>query len=283
MEEKNPKVIENDEGCRTISCMVAFNPKGELLVDTPAKYQAVSNPKRLIGRRFDDPEMKMEMKKRQATKDPGRLSGLDVQKIIDESIAAAFSYGMNDKKRSCCCFHLGGGTFDISILKISNGSFEVKTTNSNTSLGGVAEMIFDNALIQFSIEDFCSKEGCGLSNHMALQRLREAAEIAKNELSSKYEARIKLLSVSTYKEKERHLMVNHLINRTRDLCYNCVNDAGFSYEDVNEVFLVGGKTCVRMMQKAVKEMFGKILRKGVMNPDEAFAIFGVKSLPNKRN
>nr|CAD1844492.1 unnamed protein product [Ananas comosus var. bracteatus] len=223
MEGKNPKVIENSEGSRTTPSVVAFTPKGELLVGTPAKRQAVTNPantffgtKRLIGRRFDDPLVQKEMKMvpykivkapngdawvettdgssspqaKSATKDAGRIAGLDVQRIINEPTAAALSYGMNNKEGLIAVFDLGGGTFDISILEISNGVFEVKATNGDTFLGGED---FDNVLVEYLVNEFKRTEGIDLSkDRLALQRLREAAEKAKIELSSTTQTEINL-------------------------------------------------------------------------------------------
>uniref|UniRef100_A0A804JJA8 Uncharacterized protein n=1 Tax=Musa acuminata subsp. malaccensis TaxID=214687 RepID=A0A804JJA8_MUSAM len=193
MDGKSPKVIENAEGARTTPSIVAFNTKGELLVGTPAKRQAVTNPtntlfgtKRLIGRRFDDPQTQKELTmigafvltkmketaeaylgksvskavitvpayfndaQRQATKDAGRIAGLEVLRIINEPTAAALSYGMNNKEGLIAVFDLGGGTFDVSILEISNGVFEVKATNGDTFLGGED---FDNALLDYLVTE----------------------------------------------------------------------------------------------------------------------------------
>ncbi|KAK8617596.1 hypothetical protein V6N13_080506 [Hibiscus sabdariffa] len=293
MEGKNPKVIENSEGARTTPSVVAFNQKGELLVGTPAKRQAVTNPtntvfgtKRLIGRRYDDPQTTKEMAmvpfkivkapngdawveangqqyspsqigafiltkmketaeaylgksvsnavitvpayfndaQRQATKDAGRIAGLDVQRIINEPTAAALSYGMNNKEGLIAVFDLGGGTFDISILEISNGVFEVKATNGDTFLGGED---FDNALLDFLVSEFKKTEGIDLSkDRLALQRLREAAEKAKIELSSTSQTEINLPFITADASGAKHLnitltrskfesLVNHLIERTK--------------------------------------------------------------------
>ncbi|XP_008237044.1 PREDICTED: LOW QUALITY PROTEIN: heat shock 70 kDa protein, mitochondrial [Prunus mume] len=330
MEGKNPKVIENSEGARTTPSVVAFNQKGELLVGTPAKRQAVTNPtntvfgtKRLIGRRFDDPQTQKEMKmvpykivkapngdawvevngqqyspsqigafvltkmketfndaQRQATKDAGRIAGLDVQRIINEPTAAALSYGMNNKEGLIAVFDLGGGTFDVSILEISNGVFEVKATNGDTFLGGED---FDNALLDFLVSEFKRTEGIDLAkDRLALQRLREAAEKAKIELSSTSQTEINLPFITADASGAKHLnitltrskfesLVNHLIERTKAPCKNCLKDANTSIKDVDEVLLVGGMTRVPKVQEVVTQIFGKSPSKGV-NPDEAVAM-----------
>ncbi|CAA2953310.1 heat shock 70 kDa, mitochondrial-like [Olea europaea subsp. europaea] len=346
---QNPKVIENAEGARTTPSVVAFNQKGELLVGTPAKRQAVTNPtntlfgtKRLIGRRFDDPQTQKEMKmvpfkivrasngdawveangqqyspsqigafvltkmketaeaylgksvnkavvtvpayfndaQRQATKDAGRIAGLDVQRIINEPTAAALSYGMNNKEGLVAVFDLGGGTFDISILEISNGVFEVKATNGDTFLGGED---FDNTLLEFLVSEFKRTEGIDLAkDKLALQRLREAAEKAKIELSSTSQTEINLPFITADASGAKHLnitltrskfeaLVNNLIERTKAPCRNCLKDAGISTKEVDEVLLVGGMTRVPKVQEIVSEIFGKSPSKGV-NPDEAVAM-----------
>ncbi|KAH0895570.1 hypothetical protein HID58_045138 [Brassica napus] len=305
MEGKNPKVIENAEGARTTPSVVAFNPKGELLVGTPAKRQAVTNPtntlfgtKRLIGRKFDDPQTQKEMKmvpykivrapngdawveangqqyspsqvgafvltkmketaeaylgksvkkavvtvpayfndaQRQATKDAGRIAGLDVERIINEPTAAALSY--ED---------------------------------------------FDNALLDFLVNEFKTSEGIDLAkDRLALQRLREAAEKAKIELSSTSQTEINLPFITADASGAKHFnitltrskfetLVNNLIERTRDPCKNCLKDAGISAKEVDEVLLVGGMTRVPKVQSVVAEIFGKTPSKGV-NPDEAVAM-----------
>ncbi|MCD9637915.1 Heat shock protein 68 [Datura stramonium] len=217
---------------------------------------------------------------RQATKDAGRIAGLDVQRIINEPTAAALSYGMNNKEGLVAVFDLGGGTFDVSILEISNGVFEVKATNGDTFLGGED---FDNALLEFLVSEFKRTEGIDLSkDRLALQRLREAAEKAKIELSSTSQTDINLPFITADASGAKHLnitltrskfetLVNHLIERTRNPCKNCLKDAGVSLKDVDEVLLVGGMTRVPKVQEIVSEIFGKSPSKGV-NPDEAVAM-----------
>lgn len=349
MEGKSPRVIENAEGARTTPSVVAFNQKGELLVGTPAKRQAVTNPtntlfgtKRLIGRRFDDQQTQKEMKmvpykivkapsgdawvemngqqyspsqigafvltkmketaesylgktvskavitvpayfndaQRQATKDAGKIAGLDVLRIINEPTAAALSYGMNDKEGVIAVFDLGGGTFDVSILEISGGVFEVKATNGDTFLGGED---FDSALLDYLVSEFKRTENIDLTkDKLAIQRLREAAEKAKVELSSTNQTEINLPFITADASGAKHFnitltrskfeaLVGHLIERTRIPCKNCLKDAGITVKEVDEVLLVGGMSRVPKVQQIVNEIFGKAPSKGV-NPDEAVAM-----------
>ncbi|OMO56331.1 Chaperone DnaK [Corchorus capsularis] len=349
MEGKNARVIENAEGARTTPSIIAFNQQGELIAGTPAKRQALTNPtntffgtKRLIGRRFDDPQTQKEMKmvpykivrapngdawleangktyspsqigafvltkmketaeaylgktvdkavitvpayfndaQRQATKDAGRIAGLNVERIINEPTAAALSYGMNNKEGIVAVFDLGGGTFDVSILEISNGVFEVKATNGDTFLGGED---FDNTLLEYLVSEFQKSDNIDLSkDKLALQRLREAAEKAKIELSSTSQTEINLPFITADASGAKHLnitltrskfegIVSRLIERTRIPCTNCLTDAGLSVNDVDEVLLVGGMTRVPKVQQIVQEIFGKSPSKGV-NPDEAVAM-----------
>ncbi|KAH9655283.1 Heat shock 70 kDa protein 10 [Citrus sinensis] len=217
---------------------------------------------------------------RQATKDAGRIAGLDVQRIINEPTAASLSYGMNNKEGLIAVFDLGGGTFDVSILEISNGVFEVKATNGDTFLGGED---FDNTLLEFLVSEFKRTEGIDLSkDRLALQRLREAAEKAKIELSSTTQTDINLPFITADASGAKHLnitltrskfetLVNNLIERTRAPCKNCLKDANITTKDVDEVLLVGGMTRVPKVQEVVSEIFGKSPSKGV-NPDEAVAL-----------
>ncbi|KAJ7542075.1 hypothetical protein O6H91_10G088200 [Diphasiastrum complanatum] len=349
MEGKTPKVIENSEGARTTPSVVAFTPKGERLVGTPAKRQAVTNPtntlfgtKRLIGRQFDDAQTQKEMKmvpfkivrapngdawveaggqkyspsqvgafilgkmkdtaeaylgrsvskavitvpayfndaQRQATKDAGKIAGLEVLRIINEPTAASLSYGMDKKEGLVAVFDLGGGTFDISILEISGGVFEVKATNGDTFLGGED---FDNALVQHLLNEFKKDQGIDLaSDRLALQRLREAAEKAKVELSSTAQTDINLPFITADSSGAKHLnltltrsrfeaLVNDLIERTKQPCRDCLKDAGVTAKEVDEVLLVGGMTRMPKVQEVVNNIFGKEPSKGV-NPDEVVAM-----------
>ena len=349
MDGSEPKVLENSEGARTTPSMVAFTDT-ERLVGFPAKRQAVTNPentlfaiKRLIGRRFDSPEVNkdkalvpfkivdgdngdawVEVKgqkyapsqisaivlqkikeyaesylgekvekavitvpayfndsQRQATKDAGKIAGLEVLRIINEPTAAALAYGM-DKKTSgtIAVYDLGGGTFDISILEIGDGVFEVKSTNGNTFLGGED---FDQRLVSYLTDEFKKESGIDLKNdRLALQRLKEAAEKAKIELSSTTQTEINLPFITADATGPKHLnikltraklesLVEDLIDQTVEPCKKAMADAGVSASDISEVILVGGMTRMPKVQEKVKEIFGKEPHKGV-NPDEVVAV-----------
>ncbi|CAD7956914.1 unnamed protein product [Amoebophrya sp. A25] len=350
MEGSTAKVIENSEGMRTTPSVVAFTDGGDRLVGVPAKRQAVTNPentlfacKRLIGRRYDDPATKKDMKnlpykivqgnngdawvqargekyspsqvgafvltkmretaesylggqvknavvtvpayfndaQRQATKDAGKIAGLDVQRIINEPTAAALAFGMekNDGK-TIAVYDLGGGTFDISILEISGGVFEVKATNGDTSLGGED---MDHVILNFLVDEFKKTNGIDLSKDtLAVQRLREAAETAKIELSSSQQTDINLPFITADASGPKHFQIklsrskleglaDPLLTKTRTPCLNCLKDAGLKKEEVDEVLLVGGMTRMPVVSKIVKEIYGKDACKGV-NPDEAVAV-----------
>ncbi|KAF2916821.1 hypothetical protein DAI22_09g148500 [Oryza sativa Japonica Group] len=217
---------------------------------------------------------------RQATKDAGRIAGLEVMRIINEPTAAALSYGMNNKEGLIAVFDLGGGTFDVSILEISNGVFEVKATNGDTFLGGED---FDGALLDYLVSEFKKSDNIDLSkDKLALQRLREAAEKAKVELSSTMQTEINLPFITADATGAKHFnitltrskfesLVQSLIERTRIPCVNCLKDAGVSAKDIDEVLLVGGMTRVPKVQDIVSQIFNKTPSKGV-NPDEAVAM-----------
>ena len=349
MDGKDPKVLENSEGARTTPSMVAFTDT-ERLVGAAAKRQAVTNPentlfaiKRLIGRRFNSPEVEKDKKlvpfkiiegengdawvevknqkyapsqisafvlqkikeyaeaylgekiekavitvpayfndsQRQATKDAGKIAGLDVLRIINEPTAAALAYGM-DKKTSgtIAVYDLGGGTFDISILEIGDGVFEVKSTNGDTFLGGED---FDQRLVNYLTEEFKKESGIDLKNdRLALQRLKEAAEKAKIELSSTTQTEVNLPFITADATGPKHLnikltraklesLVEDLIDRTIEPCKKALADAGLKANEISEVILVGGMTRMPKVQEKVKEIFGKEPHKGV-NPDEVVAV-----------
>jgi len=350
MEGGDPKVIENVEGNRTTPSVVAFNDSGERLVGQVARRQAVTNPtrtlyaiKRLIGRKFTDPEVKKsadvspfkivegkngeaavevdgktysapeisamvltKMKQtaeeylgekvteavitvpayfndsqRQATKDAGRIAGLNVQRIINEPTAASLAYGLDKKgEEKIAVFDLGGGTFDISILEIGDGVFEVKSTNGDTFLGGED---FDMRIVNWLADEFKRDQGIDLrQDKMALQRLKEEAEKAKKELSTAMETDINLPFITADASGPKHLniklsraklenLVGDLIERTVGPCRTALKDAGLSLSDIDEVILVGGMTRMPKVQEKVKEIFGKDPHKGV-NPDEVVAI-----------
>ncbi len=218
---------------------------------------------------------------RQSTKDAGRIAGLDVKRIIPEPTAAALAYGLDkqhDKK--IAVFDLGGGTFDISILEIGDGVFEVLATNGDTHLGGDD---FDNAILQWMLDEFKKENGIDLSkDKMALQRLRDAAERAKIELSGTQTTEINQPFITMDASGPKHLaltltraklesLVHQLIERTAEPCIKALKDAGLTKEQINEVILVGGMSRMPSVEKKVKEIFGREPHKGV-NPDEVVAV-----------
>lgn len=223
---------------------------------------------------FDDSQ-------RQATKDAGRIAGLNVLRIINEPTAAALAYGLDKKKEEkIAVYDLGGGTFDISILEIGEGVIEVKATNGDTYLGGDD---FDIRVMDWLIEEFKKQEGIDLrKDRMALQRLKEAAERAKIELSSAMETEINLPFITADASGPKHLLmklsrakleqlVDDLIQRSLEPCKKALSDAGFSTSQIDEVILVGGQTRTPKVQKVVQDFFGKEPHKGV-NPDEVVAV-----------
>ncbi len=223
---------------------------------------------------FDDSQ-------RQATKDAGRIAGLNVLRIINEPTAASLAYGLDKKKdERIAVYDLGGGTFDISILEIGEGVFEVKSTNGNTYLGGDD---FDQRIIDWLADEFMKEYGIDLrKDRMALQRLKEAAEKAKIELSSSMETEINLPFITADATGPKHLikkltrakleqLVDDLIESSLDPCRKALADAGVTVSDINEVILVGGQTRMPRIQKIVKDFFGKDPHKGV-NPDEVVAV-----------
>jgi molecular chaperone DnaK len=218
---------------------------------------------------------------RQATKDAGKISGLNVLRIINEPTAASLAYGLDKKSdEKIAVFDLGGGTFDVSILEIGDGVFEVKSTNGDTFLGGDD---FDNRLINFLADEFKKENSRDLrQDKMALQRLKEAAEKAKHELSSSTETEVNLPFITADQNGPKHLnlkisrarfeqMVDDLVQRCLGPCRDALKDAGCTAKDIDEVILVGGMTRMPKIQEIVKEFFGKEPHKGV-NPDEVVAI-----------
>ena len=219
---------------------------------------------------------------RQATKDAGRIAGLEVLRIINEPTAAALAYGLEKKKESktIAVYDLGGGTFDISILEIGDGVFEVKSTNGDTFLGGED---FDMKLVGYLADEFKKEQGIDLRNDkLALQRLKEAAEKAKIELSSSSQTEINLPFITADQSGPKHLtmkltraklesLVDDLIAKTKGPCMQALKDAGLKAAEIDEVVLVGGMTRMPKVQQVVKELFGKEPHKGV-NPDEVVAV-----------
>lgn len=350
MEGKQPKVLENSEGSRTTPSVVAFTKDVERITGMPAKRQAVTNAqntlsatKRLIGRRFEDPEVQKDMKnlsykivkasngdawveaqgkvyspsqigafvlmkmketaesylgtkvknavitvpayfndsQRQATKDAGQIAGLNVLRVINEPTAAALAYGMDKSDdKVIAVFDLGGGTFDISILEIQKGVFEVKSTNGDTFLGGED---FDNTLVNFLASEFKKEQGIDITKDpMAMQRLREASEKAKIELSSSLQTDINLPYLTMDSNGPKHMnlklsrskyeaLVDTLIKRTIGPCQKALQDAEVKKTDIGEVILVGGMTRMPKVQSTVQELFGRQPSKAV-NPDEAVAV-----------
>ena len=351
MDGDKPRVIENAEGDRTTPSIIAYTNDNEILVGQPAKRQAVTNPKntlfaikRLIGRRFDDAEVKRDidimpfeitkadngdawvnvkgdklappqisaevlkkMKKtaedflgepvteavitvpayfsdsqRQATKEAGQIAGLEVKRIVNEPTAAALAYGLDKahKDMKIAVFDLGGGTFDISILEFGGGVFEVLSTNGDTHLGGDD---FDQVIINWLVEEFKNDEGADLTQDpMALQRLKEAAEKAKIELSSSTSTEINLPYIMPVNGVPKHLvktltrakfesLAHGLIQACLEPCKKAMSDAGLNNADIDEVILVGGSSRIPAVQKLVEDFFGKAPSKGV-NPDEVVAI-----------
>jgi molecular chaperone DnaK len=220
---------------------------------------------------------------RQATKDAGTIAGLDVKRIINEPTAAALAYGLDRKKdETIAVYDFGGGTFDISILEVGEGVIEVKATNGDTHLGGDN---IDQRIVDWLVEEFKKEEGLDLSakgNEMALQRLRDAAERAKIELSTTMETEINLPFITADASGPKHLvkkltrgrleaMVEEIIQRSVGPCKQCMSDAGVDAKKIDEVVLVGGQTRMPRIQALVKELFGKEGHKGV-NPDEVVAV-----------
>jgi molecular chaperone DnaK len=350
MEGTQAKVLENAEGARTTPSIVAFGENKEKLVGQPAKRQAVTNPentisavKRLMGRNFDDPNVKKDIQtapfkiikadnndawiesrgekyspsqisalilqkmketaekylgqevtkavitvpayfndsQRQATKDAGKIAGLEVLRIINEPTAASLAYGLDKKGgKKIAVYDLGGGTFDVSILEIGDGVFEVKSTNGDTFLGGED---FDNTIVNYLVNEFKKENGIDLrTDKLALQRLKEAAEKAKIELSSATQTEVNLPFITADKTGPKHInlkftrakleaLVENLIKKTLPPCKTALKDSGLSAAEINEVVLVGGMTRMPKVIEEVKNFFGKEPNKSV-NPDEVVAM-----------
>ncbi len=348
MEGKEPKVIVNEEGSRLTPSVVAWDEKGEILVGTIAKRQAVTNPentvyssKRFIGRRFDEVEQErkrvpfkvvsgkngdvaieargkamappevaakvlMKLKKaaedylgekvteavitvpayfndsqRQATKDAGKIAGLEVRRIINEPTAAALAYGLDSKSNEVIAvYDFGGGTFDISILEVGDNVVQVIATNGDTHLGGDD---VDHLIMEWLIAEFKKDTGIDISNDkMVIQRLKDAAEQAKIELSSKMETTINLPFLTADAGGPKHLqkqltrarleqMITPLVERSMTPVKKALEDSKKKASEIDEVVLVGGSTRIPLVQETVKKFFGKEPHKGV-NPDEVVAV-----------
>ncbi len=351
VEAFSPRVLANRDGSRTTPSIVAFTADGDRLVGQIAKRQAITNPqqtvyavKRLIGRKYDDPnvqrardllpyalveapngDVKIQIRERQhspeeiaafvlrelksfaeevlgepvreaivtvpayfddsqrqATKDAGRIAGLEVLRILNEPTAAALAYGLDrvQSRKRIAVYDLGGGTFDISVLELSEGIFEVKSTAGDTYLGGED---FDQRIIDWLIAEFRSETEIDLrTDRMALQRLKEAAERAKCELSTATEATINLPFISADDSGPRHLsrtlsrghfesLVADLVARTEGPCLDAIDQAGLAAEDIDEILLVGGQTRTPLVVRTVEKIFGKAPNRDI-NPDEVVAI-----------
>src|SRR5256712_1025953 len=328
MEGGKPKVIENSEGARTTPSIVAYTEDGEILVGAPAKRQAITNAKntiyavkRLIGRKYDDPEVQKAIKlspykivradngdawvevrgkkiapqqvsaeilrkmkktaedylggtvtdavitvpayfndsQRQATKDAGKIAGLEVKRIINEPTAASLAYGLErEEDQTILVWDLGGGTFDVSILEIGDGVFEVKATSGDNHLGGDN---FDKAIVDWMVAEFKKDQGIDLAtDKMALQRLYEAGEKAKIELSSTMTTQINLPFITATQEGPKHLDLQltraklnelsaELLARTVGPTRQALADAGLEAKDIDHVVLVGGMTRMPAVQE----------------------------------
>src|SRR6056297_1694916 len=349
-EEGEPKIIENKEGQRTTPSVVALNKKGERLVGTLARRQQITNPKntiasikRLIGRKFNDEDIKRDKKnlsyeireanngaievklgdkwykpvqvsamilqkfkkyaedklgeeidqaiitcpayfndsQRKATKVSGEIAGFEVKRVINEPTAAALAYGLNKKNdHQILVYDFGGGTFDVSILDVSEDTVEVKATGGDNHLGGDD---FDQEIMEWMIKEFKKEEGIDLSkDELALQRLKEEAEKAKIELSSAKETEINIPFITSNDQGPKHLnftfsrakledLVSNYIDRSIKHIKKTLKEANLSQNDIEEIVLVGGQTRMPKIQEEIKNIFGKEAKKDI-NPDEVVAI-----------
>ena len=350
VKDGQPQIIENREGARVTPSVVALTKNGERLVGVLAKRQQITNPKntifsvkRLIGRRFEDPEVQRDLKilpyeirkasdggvevkmgdkwyrpfeisamvlqklkqdaeeklgekidqaiitcpayfddsQRKATKLAGEIAGFEVKRIINEPTAAALAYGLTKKEnQKIVVYDFGGGTFDISIIETGDDTVEVKATGGDTHLGGDD---FDQKIIDWLVEQFQKDHGIDLrKDPLALQRLKEAAEKAKIELSTTYETEINLPFITSDASGPKHLyykltraqfeeMVKEYVDRSIELVNQVLKEAKMDPKNIDEIILVGGQTRMPLIQQRIKEVFGKEPRKDI-NPDEVVAI-----------
>ncbi|MEK7646811.1 MAG: molecular chaperone DnaK [Patescibacteria group bacterium] len=350
VEAGEPKILENSEGVRTTPSIIGMSKSGDRLAGLIAKRQAVTNPqntifsvKRLIGRKFSDPEVIKDRKllpyeiresvnggievkmgekwyrpeeisamilqklkadaekktgekieeaiitvpayfddsQRQATKDAGEIAGLKVKRILNEPTAAALAYGFNKKKNEqIVVYDFGGGTFDVSVLEIGDDTIEVKSTDGDTHLGGDD---FDQKIMDWIVAEYMKESGIDISkDKLAIQRLKEAAEKAKHELSSTVDTEINIPFITSDASGPKHLLmkmsraqleglVREYIDRSVEITRRAVEAAGFQLGDMDEIILVGGQTRMPAMQEAVKKLFGKEPNKSI-NPDEVVAM-----------
>lgn len=350
VEGGKPKIIENAEGERTTPSVVAVSKSGERLVGTLARRQAITNPqntiysvKRLIGRRFSDPEVQRDKKllsyeiredanggievkmgdrwykpqeisamvlqklkadaeaklgekieeviitcpayfddaQRKATKDAGEIAGFKVKRVINEPTAAALAYGFEKKKNAkIVVYDFGGGTFDVSVLDVTEDTIEVKATGGDTHLGGDD---FDQRIMDWIVESFKKNEGIDLSKDpLALQRIKEASEKAKKELSTTMQAEINLPFITSDASGPKHLsytltrskleeLVSDYIEESLEHVKKTVKEAGYEISEIDEVILVGGQTRMPKIQEEVRKLFGKEPNKEI-NPDEVVAM-----------
>jgi len=350
VEGGQPRVLENKEGMRTTPSVVAVGKNNERYVGVTAKRQAVTNPantifsvKRLIGRRFSDPEVQrdktllpyeiregqhgdVEVKmgdkwykpaeisamvlqklktdaedklgekiteaiitvpayfddsQRKATKDAGEIAGLTVKRVINEPTAAALAYGFNKKKdEKIVVYDFGGGTFDVSVLEVSQDTIEVKGTGGDTHLGGDD---FDQRIIEYFAKEFQNQQGIDITkDQLAIQRLKDAAEKAKHELSSTLQTEVNIPFLTADASGPKHFsmtftrakleeLVRSYIDKSVELTRKTVEDSGMKISDINEVVMVGGQTRMPAIVEAVKKLFGKEPHKDI-NPDEVVAI-----------
>lgn len=354
VEGGEPRILENEEGGRTTPSVVALSKSGDRLVGVLAKRQAVTNPentiysaKRLIGRRFSDPEAQKDKKllsyaireaanggvelkmgrqgeekwyrpeeisamvlqklktdaerrlggkveeaiitvpayfddaQRKATKDAGEIAGFKVRRILNEPTAAALAYGFNKKKNEqIVVYDFGGGTFDVSVLEVGDDTIEVRATDGDTHLGGDD---FDQRIIEWIAAEFKKDSGVDvMKDYLALQRLKEAAEKAKHELSTTNETEVNIPFITSDASGPKHLLikmarakleelVDAYISRSVEITKRAVADAKFQLRDIDEIILVGGQTRMPAIQNAVKALFGKEPNRTI-NPDEVVAV-----------